>query len=172
MTYNLLIYFFPSGTTPNSLYFFFSSRRRHTRSKRDWSSDVCSSDLRVSSRTARWGAPGPGGAGEGADPPGPGARLLHGLEVVVVRFLDAGEHLVRRGRSGDQTLYAGHQDVVVPGRRPVRVERQAVVLHQGVPVGEQFLVLRVGDLRCVRRNRDAAGVAEQVLDLRAHRDVD
>src|SRR6266513_6424771 len=28
-----------------SLYFFFSSRRRHTRSKRDWSSDVCSSDL-------------------------------------------------------------------------------------------------------------------------------
>src|SRR5207249_5988659 len=27
------------------IYFFFSSRRRHTRSKRDWSSDVCSSDL-------------------------------------------------------------------------------------------------------------------------------
>src|SRR5699024_11810468 len=25
--------------------FFFSSRSRHTRSKRDWSSDVCSSDL-------------------------------------------------------------------------------------------------------------------------------
>src|SRR5699024_11849607 len=25
--------------------FYFSSRRRHTRSKRDWSSDVCSSDL-------------------------------------------------------------------------------------------------------------------------------
>src|SRR5699024_11489403 len=28
--------------------FFFSSRRRHTRSKRDWSSDVCSSDLGIS----------------------------------------------------------------------------------------------------------------------------
>src|SRR5438874_8427332 len=27
-------------------FFFFSSRRRHTRSLRDWSSDVCSSDLR------------------------------------------------------------------------------------------------------------------------------
>ena len=27
------------------LFFFFSSRRRHTRSDRDWSSDVCSSDL-------------------------------------------------------------------------------------------------------------------------------
>src|SRR5699024_11680117 len=31
--------------------FFFSSRRRHTRSKRDWSSDVCSSDLRSPLRT-------------------------------------------------------------------------------------------------------------------------
>src|SRR5256885_12345424 len=27
--------------------FFFSSRRRHTRLQGDWSSDVCSSDLRV-----------------------------------------------------------------------------------------------------------------------------
>src|SRR5690625_7444235 len=31
----------------SDLYFFFSSRRRHTRWPRDWSSDVCSSDLRV-----------------------------------------------------------------------------------------------------------------------------
>src|SRR5690625_7987956 len=29
------------------LFFFFSSRRRHTRWPRDWSSDVCSSDLNV-----------------------------------------------------------------------------------------------------------------------------
>src|SRR5204862_3699557 len=34
LRYLLLLYFF-----------FFSSRRRHTRSLRDWSSDVCSSDL-------------------------------------------------------------------------------------------------------------------------------
>src|SRR5437868_5992798 len=31
-----------------ALMFFFSSRRRHTISKRDWSSDVCSSDLAFS----------------------------------------------------------------------------------------------------------------------------
>src|SRR5699024_12168163 len=37
----LLIYYEP----PYYSDFFFSSRRRHTRSKRDWSSDVCSSDL-------------------------------------------------------------------------------------------------------------------------------
>ena len=29
------------------LAFFFTSKRRHTRLRRDWSSDVCSSDLRV-----------------------------------------------------------------------------------------------------------------------------
>src|SRR5690625_6401765 len=38
------------------LWFFFSSRRRHTRWPRDWSSDVCSSDLR-----AQGPAPGAGG---------------------------------------------------------------------------------------------------------------
>src|SRR5574337_1535509 len=32
---------------PNKVCFFFSSRRRHTRLSGDWSSDVCSSDLRV-----------------------------------------------------------------------------------------------------------------------------
>src|SRR5215510_5309632 len=31
-------------------FFFFSSRRRHTRWPRDWSSDVCSSDLRALGR--------------------------------------------------------------------------------------------------------------------------
>src|SRR2546422_11238443 len=29
----------------DAFFFFFSSRRRHTRCSRDWSSDVCSSDL-------------------------------------------------------------------------------------------------------------------------------
>src|SRR6266496_4530865 len=34
------------------LFFFFSSRRRHTRSLRDWSSDVCSSDLGTTAPTS------------------------------------------------------------------------------------------------------------------------
>src|SRR5207247_2579147 len=34
-----------SGSSSLIVGFFFSSRRRHTRSTRDWSSDVCSSDL-------------------------------------------------------------------------------------------------------------------------------
>src|SRR6266511_1177368 len=34
-----------SGARLSNSFFFFSSRRRHTRFSRDWSSDVCSSDL-------------------------------------------------------------------------------------------------------------------------------
>src|SRR6266496_2895923 len=39
-----MLFFFISGDC-FFFFFFFSSRRRHTRSLRDWSSDVCSSDL-------------------------------------------------------------------------------------------------------------------------------
>src|SRR2546421_2003553 len=41
VTYGLKL---PNNAVRSST-FFFSSRRRHTRSDRDWSSDVCSSDL-------------------------------------------------------------------------------------------------------------------------------
>src|SRR5207249_8438284 len=47
VVYFVLFFFF-------FFFFFFSSRRRHTRSKRDWSSDVCSSDLCAEMRKWRW----------------------------------------------------------------------------------------------------------------------
>src|SRR3989449_7646305 len=66
--------------------FFFTSRRRHTRCSRDWSSDVCSSDL-----IHIWkGAPG------GDDPqqmwidPTNGQRILLGLDQGAVVTLDGG----------------------------------------------------------------------------------
>src|SRR2546426_8480437 len=37
-------------------FFFFSSRRRHTRLQGDWSSDVCSSDLKLHKALSRSGA--------------------------------------------------------------------------------------------------------------------
>src|SRR6266480_598357 len=42
-----------SSPVSDLLYFFFSSRRRHTRLTCDWSSDVCSSDLRPRRARAR-----------------------------------------------------------------------------------------------------------------------
>src|SRR5256884_3825725 len=60
------------------IFFFFSSRRRHTRCSRDWSSDVCSSDL-------------PGGSDSGwfnvtVDGTGPDIRLLAPTGDVAVEF--------------------------------------------------------------------------------------
>src|SRR5216683_8323128 len=40
-----MFFFFYKYFSRIMFFFFFSSRRRHTRSDRDWSSDVCSSDL-------------------------------------------------------------------------------------------------------------------------------
>src|SRR5690625_5526517 len=40
------VYLFLTCPVHACSFFFFSSRRRHTRWPRDWSSDVCSSDLR------------------------------------------------------------------------------------------------------------------------------
>src|SRR3989449_8534554 len=48
-----------------SCFFFFSSRRRHTRCSRDWSSDVCSSDLEPLGRLATVSARPPQSSGDG-----------------------------------------------------------------------------------------------------------
>src|SRR2546422_3000785 len=67
--------------------FFFSSRRRHTRCSRDWSSDVCSSDL----------AQEPAPEEEAARPPG-----VHGSGVTLV-------HTFKVGRLTCHTLDGGRQ---------------------------------------------------------------
>src|SRR5207249_12091080 len=75
-------------STTNCCFFFFSSRRRHTRSKRDWSSDVCSSDLRA--------GPGIGhrGARAGGRPHAGGQRR----QLVLDRAQRNRDRLPTRGR--------------------------------------------------------------------------
>src|SRR5207302_7374503 len=85
--------------------FFFSSRRRHTRFSRDWSSDVCSSDLERDHRPARAQvakhAQRQGGERQhddvgGTDP----AQLLVGeMEVALDRLEDRSEER-RVGKEG------------------------------------------------------------------------
>src|SRR5256885_8066180 len=85
-------------------YFFFSSRRRHTRLQGDWSSDVCSSDLVVSTLTR-----------EGL----PLVRYrTHDLTRVVSRApCDCGRTSLRidrlRGRADDMVIYKGDRKSVV-----------------------------------------------------------
>src|SRR5699024_8924327 len=137
-------------------FFFFSSRRRHTRSKRDWSSDVCSSDLGPDLRFRTGiGYPHPhrtqtqpdhtiGGAREfqlaqlAVQPPVPHGGTQHGGHAeearhVVVRGLRP--HLPYRARLPHRTL--------VEHRNGVR-EREGfllVVCHQqrGDPRVAQYL---------------------------------
>src|SRR2546429_8861119 len=68
-----------------SVIFFFSSRRRHTRCSRDWSSDVCSSDLPVDALPPGAGLPRARqrrvrepGAGFPVSPPAPGGQRASG----------------------------------------------------------------------------------------------
>src|SRR5215211_3872128 len=73
------------------LFFFFSSRRRHTRSLCDWSSDVCSSDLPGRRDIQRPGLQGQRGHGVAADDParhGPGADRV--ARAAAVHPLGAG----------------------------------------------------------------------------------
>src|SRR5262245_64980376 len=75
-------------------FFFFSSRRRHTRCLSDWSSDVCSSDLRSGAKPAE----GSGGTGRTTGDGsmargGRGRRWRPGwlrLEVVILPLLQIG----------------------------------------------------------------------------------
>src|SRR5439155_4959014 len=79
-------------------FFFFSSRRRHTRWPRDWSSEVCSSDLRVD-------------LGEALPPTG----------VVLGRPAELASGLGVGGAAG----FGAHQDRGLPGDQPCEPDRRS-----------------------------------------------
>src|SRR2546421_1887201 len=86
-----------------AVFFFFSSRRRHTRSDRDWSSDVCSSDLLGLVDPARQPA------------------FAVGLADVAPQDR---AHLRERGGSGDDERFAGLVDIEPPRGDPRSEERR------------------------------------------------
>src|SRR5207249_9182060 len=85
--------------------FFFSSRRRHTRSKRDWSSDVCSSDLSSPSFRLRRGderasRSHPEGSCLGVESRVVGPCVVGGDRVLLSRPVDG----TRRARSEERRV--------------------------------------------------------------------
>src|SRR3712207_8299817 len=103
----------------DKMYFFFSSRRRHTRYWRDWSSDVCSSDLagRRPTDVRRLLNIGALGGEPRADlPPTPiqmltSLALEHGFSTFVLASDDADE-LTRYG----QEIAPAVRELVAAGR--------------------------------------------------------
>src|SRR5690606_40699798 len=71
--------------------FFFSSRRRHTRFSRDWSSDVCSSDLSSSSTRRGTDVTLEGGPRAGARPDDAALRVRAVVDVPVDDLVPVGE---------------------------------------------------------------------------------
>src|SRR3712207_1508699 len=102
-------------------FFFFSSRRRHTRYWRDWSSDVCSSDLRISPDYGEsWGAKTIA-ASHATDPssrPGmPGvARMADGRFMLVFEVCPGGPQgcPIHQKVSSDGTTWASGVGTPVP----------------------------------------------------------
>src|SRR5438067_8885217 len=85
-------------TEAATISFFFSSRRRHTISKRDWSSDVCSSDLGDDDEARR------GGVRHLVE------QVAEALDVVVVeRRVDLVEHADRRRVRQDRKSVVGKE---------------------------------------------------------------
>src|SRR5699024_11407128 len=103
------------GVTIVLLSFFVASRRRHTRSKRDWSSDVCSSDLA-------------GGLPDRAV----GLQLGQRIEADMVADPDQLLHFLRGvGRAENMVFPAGHLFVEI-GRASCRGRGEAQRSEAGV----------------------------------------
>src|SRR5215208_7629049 len=109
-----MLFFFFLREVGLKCFFFFSSRRRHTRWPRDWSSDVCSSDLPAKGPLGRllggpvqgqdqrspWGLAGGEQVGHvlaellGGPPEQERVELLLGQGAPVDQRVEAGDHAV------------------------------------------------------------------------------
>src|SRR5699024_7362196 len=91
--------------------FFFSSRRRHTRSKRDWSSDVCSSDLEAGADII--GTTLAGYTGERAPVAGPDLELISAISEAGLAPMLIAEGRIHTPDQAAAARRAGAEAVVV-----------------------------------------------------------
>src|SRR5579883_1025230 len=85
------------------LFFFFSSRRRHTRFSRDWSSDVCSSDLIDRYMPDLTGSPRQAGIHP---------SILHNARANTSPHKDADKIVVALARAIEPFTQRGHLDII------------------------------------------------------------
>src|SRR5256885_8132488 len=134
-----------SENAQTSEWFFFSSRRRHTRLQGDWSSDVCSSDLRVASILA-------------------GSEVAASDQVVRETVCELANMVI--GNSVTLLNDQGYRFKVFPPEVHMNDEglsgshdTEALVLAIETPCGEIYLNIAMRHLTRRRAERDAAPVA-------------
>src|SRR6266511_1207529 len=134
-----MYFLYISGCISVIFFFFFSSRRRHTRFSRDWSSDVCSSDL-LRGHAA-------------VDELEMGARLLPRRE--------ARAHCLERGIASDRRPAGGRR----VGPVAVQLERHDRDGPEELLVGPRVLRADIGQ----RRRRRGGGEQDERRRERANR---
>src|SRR5206468_3257165 len=164
-------------------FFFFSSRRRHTRSDRDWSSDVCSSDevervLHRSLEIERQLAAQPVQVPERLHETGRIRPELRGVAVGEVEPAVEEHEPVREGllplaplggAATRERLLAARDE---PLRHPVDDPRvQIVVAHEALDAERRLVVLVtevLGDPRLEVAREDVVLMAREEVELVAH----
>src|SRR5690349_23425431 len=138
--------------------FFFSSRRRHTRSLRDWSSDVCSSDLKI--RFMFGGKASvplvvrlPGGSGTGA-----AAQHSQSLEAWFAHV--PGLKVVQPSTPHDAK---GLLLAAIDDPNPVLVFEHKLLYKTKGPVPEEPYRVPIGEAVVRREGRDLTIVAASVM---------
>src|SRR5690606_38668427 len=127
------------------VYFFFSSRRRHTRFSRDWSSDVCSSDLEGITTRRK------------ADKPGPRCAMHHREKLSACRDTAWERHLWETyGITLEQywTIYKVLGGRCYLCRRANDKRRKLVVDHDHVSLLVRVLVCRPCNRNVLGHSRD------------------
>src|SRR6266480_2815839 len=134
----------PVGQVAMQIFFFFSSRRRHTRLTCDWSSDVCSSDLAWRGyRASAWGP-----SNLGARPTPGNARQLASR----IRRTHGPAREVEGCREGSHGRR--HQSQGLEPRRIPEQAGQRLITREGAAVEHHPALERLGGKRQVVRDHE------------------
>src|SRR6266542_5029261 len=125
--------------------FFFSSRRRHTRCYRDWSSDVCSSDL-VHGSTVLY--------------PCDANQTAKLVEEMAER---KGIVFLRTTRAATPVLYGADEEFPIGGSRVLRDGDDVTIVGAGITLHE---ALKAAD------ELEGEGISARVIDLYSVKPVD
>src|SRR5690349_15627606 len=108
------------------IFFFFSSRRRHTRSLRDWSSDVCSSDLKQFR-----------GASAGSDMPMTKILREYDRPIINVEHTEYGLRLITLRELAEERTHVRVTNQIFPHGFVIPMSTDMTITQWHVPVDDE-----------------------------------